>query len=259
MARRARRWMSAAHPFALVDDADARFRRCRPCARHRARRGSCPPSGIASRALMTRLSSASSSWLWSLRTQCAPSATVDLDLVILADRLLEHRPQFLEQQSARRPARSRASGGAKKRAIARSACPPARAEASAPSAIRRARASRSLRLSRKSSAPTTGVSRLLKSCAIPPVSWPSASSFCCLLAALGERAAPSAIWRSANQISAAASSKRQQGGDARASPGNARSGRRYSARPARHAPTSRSAASARRRYNSRTPSSVKPR
>ena len=52
-------------------------------------------------------------------------------------------------------------------------------------AIRRARASMSCRFDNRSSAPTIGVSRLLKSCAIPPVSWPSASELLGLLKPLG--------------------------------------------------------------------------
>ena len=54
---------------------------------------------------------------------------------------------------------------------------PRRPDSSAASAIRLSRGSSTPR-ARISSPPITGVSRLLKSCAMPPVSWPTASIFC---------------------------------------------------------------------------------
>jgi hypothetical protein len=56
----------------------------------------------------------------------------------------------------------------------------ARSAAFAISSIVLREASSSARASSSSLQPTIGVSRLLKSCAIPPASWPIASSRCAL-------------------------------------------------------------------------------
>ena len=137
-----------------------------------------PPSGIASRALMIRLTSASSSCAWSAKASHTSLLDLPLDLDQPAERVGQQVRDRLLQRTRGRSGAAPASGGGRRRAAAGRARCPARPRAwscrGCAAARRRGWRARSIRLK----PPMTAASRLLKSCAMPPVSLPIASIFC---------------------------------------------------------------------------------
>ena len=150
-----------------------------------ARKRSVPPSGMASRALIAMLSSADSSCPGSASTGGQDGRRVDLDADALVERAAQHVGERMQQLRRRPPRWAAAPGGARTPA----ACRSARRRAARRGRPRRRAAglARPRPASGSSSStcrlPWITVSRLLKSCAMPPVSWPTLSSRCAWLSA----------------------------------------------------------------------------
>ena len=137
-----------------------------------------PPSGIASRALMTRLTSAISSSATSTLT----GQTSSVDVEVRAGRCRRRRLSSTSRIASMRSATSIACGLTLCRRAKVSSWRVSAAPRWAAVSIAEQRA---LRLGSSSAPffsmwmlPLMIISRLLKSCATPPVSWPSASIFC---------------------------------------------------------------------------------
>ena len=153
-----------------------------PSQRRRAKR-SVPPPGIASRALIAMLSSADSSCPGSAQ-HAQPARRRPRPRCGCAGRACGAACRRANAASRRRrPRPAAAPGGARTRAACRSArrraatrgWPRRRAAAPWPSSASAGRSPRTCRL------PWMTVSRLLKSWAMPPVSWPTLSSRCAWL------------------------------------------------------------------------------
>ena len=153
-----------------------------------------PPSGMASRALMHRLSSAFSSWLGSTsvgpqaaarrrprRSIVGPDRAAD-QVLHAGDQPVDVGRLGIERLAARE---GQQPVGQRRRALGRALARPRCSGRVVESGPARMRVCSSSRL------PLMPVSRLLKSCAMPPVSWPTASIFC------DWRSASSACLRSA--------------------------------------------------------------
>ena len=135
-----------------------------------------PWPAIASRALITRFSSAASIWPRSARTVHEGAASTDSEMPSPSVRASRSRmpPMTCSGSSTsgdRRWRREKESSWLVRRAARRD-------PSSALSASLAPRSSRVPRCRSSSSEPMMVVSRLLKSCAMPPVSWPTASIFC---------------------------------------------------------------------------------
>ena len=170
------------HALAGVGDGDARHSRrpsrSRPVgsSTRPVEMVSVPPSGIASRALMARLRIAFSSWFssQSARSASAPSSGPDRDRA--ADRVAEHQLHRLDHPVDRDRRHADPLDARESEQLAgQLGAAPARFERRLgdPLQPRLLDARGDI-----SSPPMTGVSRLLKSWAMPPVSWPTASIFC---------------------------------------------------------------------------------
>jgi hypothetical protein len=139
-----------------------------------------PPSGMASRALLARFSSALSSWFGS------HSVVHRRRLQRVSSAIAGPAVRFDQVESSTSPARSRWSAWARAPGAARRPAGGASAPPRAGSRRARRRCAPAGRRSgpcagAASSArgwPVTPASMLLKSCARPPVSWPTASIFC---------------------------------------------------------------------------------
>ena len=132
---------------------------------------------MASRALIARLRIASSSWLASMRAGGSPSG--------MSSRSATRGPSERSSRSLMPWIRARRSTGTARRSCWRANASrrwvsdaPRSAPCSAPSISRCRRGSSGMRLRSRSRLPITAISRLLKSCATPPVSWPMVSIFC---------------------------------------------------------------------------------
>ena len=137
-----------------------------------------PPGAIASRALMQRLSSAFSSCEGIDLRRPQPAGADHLDRRCPAPPCAGSALPSRRSACWRRPAWDQASAGARTPAASASgtppcARPPAPTRCSAPRPSSRPSA---IRFSSSSRLPLMPPSRLLKSCAMPPVSWPTASS-----------------------------------------------------------------------------------
>ena len=139
-----------------------------------------PPSGIASRALMQRLRSAFSSCGGSTSAGHRPAGADHLDCDGRARRCAGSAPPCRRPAGSRRWASGRGSGGARRRAGGGSARRRAWRRPGRRRCSGRGRSSRpcAIRVCISSRLPEMPASRLLKSCAMPPVSWPTASIFC---------------------------------------------------------------------------------
>ena len=139
---------------------------------------SLPPFGIASRALTARLSSAVVSCAGSA-TACQASSSSIASISICSpsvgrSRFAVSRDQRVDVDRARLAA----AGVARRRAAAASARRRASRPRRSSGRSRRAAAGRRTPSARISIVPVMTVRMLLKSCATPPVSWPTASIFC---------------------------------------------------------------------------------
>ena len=140
---------------------------------------SLPPSGMASRALMHKFSSALSSCDGSTRTGHKPPAPTTSIATFgpMVRRSRSSMPPISLLASSARGSRVWRREKAKRR------CVSAAARLADSIAAFRKRSTSLVRPSdrrycTRSSAPVMPCSRLLKSCAMPPVSWPTASIFC---------------------------------------------------------------------------------
>ena len=170
-----------------------------------------PPSGMASRALMQRFRSAFSSWLGSTSVGQSPAAPTTLD----RDRRAHGAPDQLlhagDQRGSRRWAWDPASGGARRPAGGGSGPRPAGPRPGPPpcSARRRRAGPARMRVAISSRLPEMPASRLLKSCARPPVSWPTASIFWLWRSASSAWARAAACSFSARDVAAAGIDQRR--------------------------------------------------
>ncbi len=152
------------------------IRRFEPASARRARMVSTPPPGMASRALTARLSRAFSSWAGSTWTHIgSPAASVSICTVSPTAWRISGR------KSSIRPSMSTETGlSCWRREKARSwrvRLRPRSAACRTAFSCRCCRGSFSSLRASMSMLPRITVSRLLKSCATPPVSWPTASIF----------------------------------------------------------------------------------
>ena len=142
---------------------------------------SLPPSGIASRALMARLRMLFSSWFWSHSVGHRSADQRELELDALAHASGAAGPPWTRSGGLARSGLG-SSGCRREKASRRWVSAAARlADVTAPiddSAGSRSSRPSASRFCARSSDPTMPCSRLLKSWAMPPVSWPTASIFC---------------------------------------------------------------------------------
>ena len=172
---------------------------------------SLPPSGIASRALTARFRIALSSWFGSACERHRPPAST-VSTAISSPSVRRSRSDMPRDQPVDVDRlRARAAAGARRRAGVGSARRRAGRRAVALPADRqargRARPPREHGAAGVSRLPMMMVSRLLKSCATPPVSWPIASIFCAWRSASSTRSR-SSIWAMSARFAAASSSVR---------------------------------------------------
>ena len=132
---------------------------------------------MASRALIARLRIASSSWLASMLAGGNPRG--------ISSRSATRGPSDRSSRSIMPWISARRSTGTARRSCCRANASrrcvsdaPRSAPCIAPSISRCSRGSSGRRLRNRSRLPITAISRLLKSCATPPVSWPIVSIFC---------------------------------------------------------------------------------
>ena len=133
---------------------------------------------MASRALIARLRIASSSWLASIRAGGRSFAEYRAATATRGPSERSSRslmPWISARRSTDTARRSCWRAKASSRWVSEA---PRSAPCSAPSTSRCRRGSSGRRLRSRSRLPITAISRLLKSCATPPVSWPIVSIFC---------------------------------------------------------------------------------